>query len=69
VAVHPADRRPVLPQRPHLLRPADQAQILARCREVLRPDGYLLLGGSETTLNIDDRYERVSQAPPPPTGR
>lgn len=34
-------------------------EILARCRDVLRPDGYLLLGGSETTLNIDDRYERV----------
>ena len=34
-------------------------RILARCREVLRPDGYLFLGGAETTLNIDDTFERV----------
>ena len=34
-------------------------EILARCRTVLRPDGHLILGTSETTLNIDDRYERV----------
>ncbi len=25
--------------------------------EVLKPDGYLMLGSSETTLNITDRYE------------
>ena len=34
-------------------------EILARCRTVLRPDGHLILGTSETTLNIDDRYERA----------
>lgn len=34
-------------------------EILARLRRVLRPDGYLLLGGAETTLNIDDNFERV----------
>ena len=34
-------------------------QILANTRTVLAPDGYLLLGGSETTVNIDDQYERV----------
>lgn len=34
-------------------------QVLARCRDVLRPDGLLILGGSETTLNLDDRYERI----------
>lgn len=35
-------------------------QILTRCRQVMRPDGYLVLGGSETTFNIDDSYERVT---------
>ncbi len=33
--------------------------ILGRMRSVLRPDGYLMLGGAETTLNLDDAYERV----------
>jgi chemotaxis protein methyltransferase CheR len=33
-------------------------EILARCRSVLRPDGHLVLGTSETTLNIDERYVR-----------
>jgi len=34
--------------------------ILDKSRNVLRPDGYLLLGGAETTLNVDDRFERVA---------
>lgn len=34
-------------------------QILARVRRVLRPDGYLFLGGAETTLNLDDSFERL----------
>lgn len=33
--------------------------ILGKCRKLLRPDGYLFLGGAETTLNIDDAYVRV----------
>jgi len=33
--------------------------ILARLTRVLRPDGYLILGGAETTFNIDDSYRRV----------
>lgn len=33
--------------------------ILVRTREHLRSDGYLLLGGAETTLNLDDEYEQV----------
>jgi chemotaxis protein methyltransferase CheR len=33
--------------------------ILAKCRKLLRPDGFLFLGGAETTLNIDDAFERV----------
>jgi chemotaxis protein methyltransferase CheR len=34
-------------------------RILARVRKVLRPDGYLFLGGAETTLNLDDAFVRV----------
>ena len=33
--------------------------ILGRVARLLRPDGYLLLGGAETTLNLDDSFRRV----------
>jgi chemotaxis protein methyltransferase CheR len=33
--------------------------ILARLARVLRADGYLLLGGSETTLNLSDAFRRA----------
>ena len=33
--------------------------ILANVRRLLRPDGYLFLGGGETTLNLDDAFETV----------
>ena len=33
--------------------------ILDRLTRLLRPDGYLLLGGAETTFNLDDSYRRV----------
>jgi chemotaxis protein methyltransferase CheR len=32
--------------------------ILGKIRTLLRPDGLLLLGGAETTFNIDDSFER-----------
>ena len=38
---------------------ATKQQILARVRKVLRPDGFLFLGGAETTMNLDDAFERV----------
>jgi chemotaxis protein methyltransferase CheR len=34
-------------------------QILGKVRRALRPDGYLFLGGAETTLNLDDAFDRV----------
>jgi chemotaxis protein methyltransferase CheR len=34
-------------------------EILARTRQVLKPDGYLFLGCAETTLCLDDAYERT----------
>jgi chemotaxis protein methyltransferase CheR len=33
--------------------------ILDRVARVLRPDGYLLLGGAETTFNLSDSFRRV----------
>jgi len=32
--------------------------ILARMRRQLRPDGYLFLGAAETTLHLDESYQR-----------
>ncbi|HSL56811.1 MAG TPA: CheR family methyltransferase [Acidimicrobiales bacterium] len=34
-------------------------EILGRMKRVMRPDGYLMLGNAETTLNIDDEFVRV----------
>jgi chemotaxis protein methyltransferase CheR len=39
-------------------KPDTRRQIFDRVRRVLRPDGYLILGGAETTLNVD-AFERV----------
>jgi chemotaxis protein methyltransferase CheR len=38
--------------------PTKQA-ILRRVRAVMRPDGWLFLGAAETTLGVDDSWERV----------
>jgi chemotaxis protein methyltransferase CheR len=38
--------------------PTKQA-ILGKVRQQLRPDGLLLLGGAETTMNLDANFERV----------
>lgn len=34
-------------------------QILGRAARILCPDGYLLLGGAETTLSLDDSFVRI----------
>lgn len=39
---------------------ATKREVLRRARAVIRPGGYLLLGGAETTLGIDDTWERVA---------
>jgi chemotaxis protein methyltransferase CheR len=33
-------------------------QILGRIKRILRPDGYMFLGGAETTMNLDDGFAR-----------
>ena len=35
--------------------------ILGRVARLLRPDGYLLLGGAETTHNLDDAFRRAEE--------
>jgi chemotaxis protein methyltransferase CheR len=42
---------------------ATKRGILAKIRKVLRPEGYLILGASETTLNIDDAFIRKQVGP------
>ena len=37
---------------------ATKRSILQRVRRVLSPDGYLFLGGAETTLGVDDEWTR-----------
>jgi chemotaxis protein methyltransferase CheR len=34
-------------------------KILGKVRKLLRPGGFLFLGGAETTLNLDDNFQRV----------
>ena len=42
---------------------ATKRRILGRIRETLREDGFLVLGGAETTLNLDDGYVPVRVGP------
>lgn len=39
--------------------PVTKREILARVRRVLRPDGFLILGSAETTLGLDEHFERL----------
>jgi chemotaxis protein methyltransferase CheR len=39
--------------------PETKSAILEKVRRSLSPDGYLFLGGAETTLNLHDGFERV----------
>jgi chemotaxis protein methyltransferase CheR len=39
--------------------PDTKKKILGRARQLLKPDGFLFLGGTETTFNLDDAFERV----------
>lgn len=41
---------------------AQKRSILAKVRRVLRPDGYLFLGATETTINIDPGYRKEDVA-------
>lgn len=38
---------------------ATKKEILRRVHRQLRPDGYMLMGGAESTLNLSDDFERV----------
>jgi chemotaxis protein methyltransferase CheR len=40
-----------------------KSRVLANIRKALRPGGYLVLGSSETTLNVDDSYIRRQVGP------
>jgi chemotaxis protein methyltransferase CheR len=40
---------------------ASKQSVLARLRNMLRPDGCLMLGSAETTLHIDEAFEVVQQ--------
>jgi chemotaxis protein methyltransferase CheR len=35
-------------------------EVLSRASAVMRPDGWLFLGSAETTIGIDDRFERIA---------
>jgi chemotaxis protein methyltransferase CheR len=42
--------------------PATYSEVLAKVRRALRPDGFVVLGGAETSLGIDDQLVRTEIA-------
>jgi chemotaxis protein methyltransferase CheR len=38
--------------------PETKCEILTKTRKVMKPDGYLFLGGAETTMNLDVNFQR-----------
>jgi chemotaxis protein methyltransferase CheR len=42
--------------------PATKSEVLAKVRRALRPDGFVVLGGAETSLGIDDQLVRTEIA-------
>ena len=38
---------------------ATKRSVLQRVSSLMRPDGWLFLGAAETTLGVDDSWERV----------
>ena len=42
--------------------PATNRKILAQVRRLLKPGGYLFLGGAETTLHLDSTFQRLRHA-------
>lgn len=40
--------------------PETKKEILGKVRRAMRPDGYLFLGGAETTMNLDASFERTT---------
>jgi len=40
--------------------PETKKEILSKIRRLLTSDGYLFLGGGETTMNLDDAYKRLN---------
>lgn len=43
--------------------PESKEEILNRIRRVIRPEGYLFLGGAETTMKLNVRFERTTIGP------
>jgi len=39
--------------------PDTKREILTKVKKTMRPDGYLFLGGAETTMNLDVTFERT----------